>query len=61
MKPTADESAELKMAFKHDQETLALAAEAELYPVEADEAISEVENGRDYADPGSWVANRLTR
>ena len=59
MKETAGESADLKMALKHDPETPELAAEAEAFPVEADEAMSEVENVYDTADPGSWVANRL--
>ena len=58
MKETAEESAELKMALKHDPETPALAAEAESHPQEADEALFEVEAGLDTAAPGSWVANR---
>lgn len=58
MKDTAAESAELKMALKHDPETPALAAEAEVHPLEASEAIQEVEVGLDSADAGSWVANR---
>lgn len=59
MKDTADESAELKMALKHDAETPELAAEAERHPQEADEAIQDVENGYDTAAPDSWVASRI--
>ena len=59
MKDTAAESAELKMALKHDTETPELAAEAAAHPQEADEALQDVENGYDTADPGSWVAHRL--
>jgi hypothetical protein len=60
MKATAGESAELKMALKHDPETPQLAAEADKFPLEADEAIQDVEGGYDTAAPGSWVANRLS-
>lgn len=59
MKETAAESAELKMALKHDPETAELAAEAVAFPAEADEALADVENGNDYAAPGSWVYRRL--
>lgn len=58
MKETANESAELKQALKHDPETPHLAAEAEANPLEGDEAYFEVLEGRDTAEPGSWVANR---
>lgn len=59
MKDTAAESAELKMALKHDPVTPELEAEAQAFPVEADEACSEVEDGLDTASPGSWVANQM--
>lgn len=59
MKPTADESAELKMALKHDPCSDALRAEAAAFPLEADEALQEVQRGLDIADPGSWVAQEL--
>ena len=58
MLPTADESAELKMALKHDRETDELAKLAQIHPQEADEALFEVEEGLDSAAYGSWVANR---
>jgi hypothetical protein len=60
MKNTAGESADLKMALKHDPETPELAAEAYEYPQEADEAIEEVRLGYDTAAPDSWVANHAT-
>jgi hypothetical protein len=59
MKDTAGESADLKQALKHDAETPALALEAERFEEEAREAIEEVEDGRDYAHPDSWVAHRI--
>lgn len=59
MKDTAAESAELKMALKHDLETAELAAEAESHPLEADEACEDVRQGLDNAEPGSWVARVL--
>ncbi len=59
MKDTAEQSAELKMALKRDPESAVLAAEAEAFPVEADEALTECEQGWDTATPGSWVARRL--
>lgn len=55
MKPTAGESADLKMALKHDPLTPELAAEAEAFPLEAEEALREVEQGWDSAAPGSWA------
>lgn len=59
MKQTAAESAELKQALKHDPETPTLAAEAEAHPLEADEAVDEVERGLDDAHPESWVAREM--
>lgn len=56
IKPTAEESADLKMALKHDPVTPALAAEAVAFPVESEEALREVEEGHDTAAPGSWAA-----
>ena len=58
MKDTAAESAELKQALKRDPVTDELRAEAEAFPLEADEAIAEVEAGHDTAAPGSWVAEQ---
>jgi len=60
MKDTAEQSAELKMALKHDPETSLLRAEAERHPLEADEALLEVETGLDTAHPESWVARLLS-
>ena len=59
MKVTAEESATLKMALKHDPVTPFLRAEAEAFPAEADEACSDVENGHDTAAVGSWVEEVL--
>jgi hypothetical protein len=59
MKTTAEESADLKMALKHDPRTQALDTEAETFPLEADEAVQEVEDGRDDCHPKSWVAEAL--
>jgi hypothetical protein len=61
VKPTAAESAELKMALKHDPVTPELEAEAEAHPLEADEAIQDVERGYDDASPDSWVSRYLKR
>lgn len=61
MKETAGESAGLKMALKHDPVTDALRAEAERFPLEADEAFCEVERGLDTADPGSWVHEQIRK
>lgn len=60
MKDTAEESAELKMALKHNPITPELCQEAQLHPVEADEAYQEVFDGRDTRTPGSWVDQMLT-
>lgn len=57
MKNTAGQSADLKMALKHDPCTPTLVVEAEAFPLEADEAVQEVKEGRDYCHPESWVAN----
>jgi hypothetical protein len=59
VKPTWQESADLKQALKHDPETPELAAEAQAFPLEADEAVIEVEQGLATCSPGSWVANRI--
>jgi hypothetical protein len=56
VKPTAGESADLKMALKHDSVTDKLRQEAEECPLEASEACFEVEEGWDTASPDSWVA-----
>ena len=56
MKPTANESADLMQALKHDPVTGALRDEAKAFPVEADQAIADVEGGLDTAHPQSWVA-----
>jgi hypothetical protein len=55
MKATAEESADLKMALKHDPISPALRAEALRFPLETDEAMEEVLSGRDTCAPGSWV------
>lgn len=59
MKDTAEESAELKQRLKHDPNTQELEDEAERFPLEAAEAIDEVERGLEEAEPGSWVAARV--
>ena len=59
MKPTAEQSADLKMALKHDPATDHLRAEAEVHPLEADEACAEVTAGLDSCAPESWVAEVL--
>ena len=59
MKPNADESADLKMALKHDRWTPELHAEALAHPLEADEAIEDVRSGLDTAAPDSWVERVL--
>lgn len=61
MKDTAAESAELKMALKHDEETPALRRNADEHPQEAAEAIEDVAAGLDTATPGSWVAKAIVR
>lgn len=61
MKDTEEESAELKMALKHDPWTPELAAEAEAFPIEASEAIKEVEEKWDDCHPDSWVARVLLK
>lgn len=53
---TADESAELKQALKHDPITVELRRMAAENPVEADEAVLECEQGYDTYSPDSWVA-----
>jgi hypothetical protein len=58
VKPTAEESADLKMALKRDPETPELRAAAD--SLEGDEAHAEVTEGRDYAVPGSVIANELS-
>jgi hypothetical protein len=59
MKATAEQSAELMQALKHDPVTDALRAEAEAFPAEAAEALANVEGGLDEASPDSWVAEQL--
>lgn len=59
MKETAGESADLKMALKHDPVTDLLRAEAEAFPAEADEAVAEVQGGLDTCAPDSYVAEVL--
>ena len=61
MKASAAESAELKMALKHEPASPALQREAVLFPLEAEEAIADVRAGLDLATPGSWVAVELER
>jgi hypothetical protein len=61
MKDTAEKSADLKQALKHDAVTDELRAEAEAHPQEADEAVHEAATGLDPATPGSWVAEILTQ
>jgi hypothetical protein len=61
MKDTAEESADLKMALKHDPVTDELRAEAVTFPLEADDAYFEVKEGRDHLTPGSWVAEQLNQ
>lgn len=56
MKDTEEESAILKQALKHLPCTPELITEAEAFPEEAGEAIQEVQDGYEEADPGSWVA-----
>jgi hypothetical protein len=59
VKATARESADLKMALKHDPVSPFLRAEADAFPAEADEALHEVERGWDTAAAGSWVEEVL--
>jgi hypothetical protein len=61
MKETAEQSADLKQALKKQIETPELAAEAAAYPLEAEEALSEVKLRLDTAIPGSWVMNAWNR
>lgn len=56
MKPTWQESADLKQSLKHAPVSPQLVAEAEAFPLEADEAYFEVVDGSDTCEPGSWVA-----
>jgi hypothetical protein len=56
---TAEESADLKMALKHDRVTDGHRLLADLHTSEADEAISEVLAGWDTCSPDSWVAERI--
>lgn len=60
MKDTAEESAELKQALKHDVVTRELILEAQAHPEEAHEAYEEVFWGHDERTPGSWVDQMLT-
>lgn len=60
MKDTAEQSAELKLALKHDPSSPALRAEARAHPLELDEACVEVERGLDDAHPASVVALLLS-
>lgn len=59
MKPTWQESADLKMALKLNPVTPVLRAEAEAFPLEADEAQQEVLAGADCASE-SWVSEVLS-
>lgn len=61
MKPTWEESSDLKQALKREPVTADLEAEAEEFPLEADEAYFEVIDGRDTVEPGSWVAQQIGR
>lgn len=61
MKETAEESAELMMALKHDPWTPELDAEAEAFPLEADEAMRNVEENVDDCHPDSWVAREASQ
>jgi hypothetical protein len=56
MKDTPEQSADLKMALKHDPVTPELIAAAEIHPLEGDEAYFEVADGLDTCAPESWVA-----
>jgi hypothetical protein len=58
VKDTAEQSAALKMALKHDPMTPELEQEAKRFPLEADEAFFEVQNGHDTCHPDSWVAEQ---
>src|SRR3954454_5970703 len=59
MKKTATQSAALKQALKKDPVTDELRAEAEAFPLEADEACAEVREARDFCTPDSWVAEQV--
>jgi hypothetical protein len=59
MKNTAEESANLKMALKHDPWTPELEAETYSFPLEAEEAYSDVAEGWDTCHPDSWVAREM--
>ena len=54
--PTAEQSAEIKQALKHDPCSFQHVVLARRHFIEADEAVEEVENGHDTAHPDSWVA-----
>ena len=56
---TADEAALCKMALKRDPVTPQIKEAAENHPIEAAEALWEVESGYDFAAPGSWVAGEI--
>lgn len=57
MQETADESAELKQALKHDPATPELRAAAN--SLEGHEAYFECVDGLDTATPGSWAAEQM--
>lgn len=61
MKETAEQSADLKMALKHDPVTDHLRAEAKAFSLEADEAYFEVLDGLDTCAPDSWIAEEMRR
>lgn len=57
LQETAEQSADLKQALKHDPVTDELRAAAD--SPEGDEAVDECRRGYDTATPGSWVAEVL--
>ena len=59
MKDTAEQSADLKQALKKQPVTDELRAEAEAFPLEADEACAEVREAHDFCTPDSWVAEQV--
>lgn len=59
MKAFPEQSAELKMALKHDPVTEDLREEARRFPEEAGEAYDEVLSGRDKRTPGSWADEQI--
>lgn len=56
---TAEQSADLKMALKHDPVTDELREKAACFPIEADEAVSEVLAGHDTCLAASWVSDQI--